>query len=66
MKRVHIVSSLVFAAFLSVNVLADAGDAVVAKFNGGSLKVSDLKKFQATAPDQTFERSEGDGSCFGN
>jgi peptidyl-prolyl cis-trans isomerase C len=52
MKRMQIVSSLVFVALLSMNVFAEASDSIVAKFNGGSLKVSDLKKFQSTAPEQ--------------
>ena len=53
MKRIYMVSSLALVALFSTSVvLADAADVVVAKFNGGSLKTSDLKKFQSTGPDQ--------------
>lgn len=52
MKSVRIVSAIVFATLLSSQVMADASDVVVATFSGGSLKISDLKKLQATAPEQ--------------
>lgn len=52
MKYVRIVSTIVFATLLSSQVMADASDVVVATFSGGSLKISDLKKLQATAPEQ--------------
>lgn len=55
MRRMRIISS-VLAAFWATNgfsaVATSGGDVVVAKFNGGSLKASDLKKFQSAAPEQ--------------
>lgn len=51
MKYMRIVSAVVLATLLSSQAVAES-DVVVATFSGGSLKVSDLKNLQSTAPEQ--------------